>query len=149
MITCMDFNIHKVDRDVVHAMVKEEQIVRYSKEIQEMYTKEYYLQQKQVYYQPINIEMEIQKHILNKFGFASDKSSLEQYWKIPSTYWNDEEIKNSIFYMKLNIFEYPKVAINNDMIDSNLIDYQTGQEISLCSLQKPNRPLVILAGSMT
>ena len=51
--------------------------------------------------------------------------------------------------MKLNIFQYPKVTINDDIIDASLIDYETEQEINLSSLQKPGRPLVILAGSMT
>ena len=41
---------------------------------------------------------------VRKFGFNDNESSIEEYWKIPSTYWNDDEIKNAVFYMKLNIF---------------------------------------------
>lgn len=145
----IDFKIDKVERNKILEMVKEEQTVRYSKGIQEAYTKQYYAQKENPEYETVRIEREIQKFILRKFGFNDDEISLEEYWKIPSTYWKDEEIKNSIFYMKLNIFQYPKVSVNDNIIDSNLIDFKTGEEINLCSLQKPGRPLVILAGSMT
>lgn len=145
----IDFNINKVERNKILEMVKEEQKIRYSKGIQEIYTKQYYATKENPNYEPIMIEREIQKHILKNFGFNDNDNSLEQYWKIPLTYWNDDEIKNSIFYMKLNIFQYPKVKIGDDIIDSNLIEYKSGKEINLCSLQKPERPLVILAGSMT
>jgi hypothetical protein len=143
-----DFEITKIDRKKILEMVSEEQKVRYSKEIQNIYTEEYYAR-KNKNYQEIGIEIEIQKYILRKFGFKDDKFSLEQYWKIPSTYWNDDEIKNSIFYMKLNIFQYPKISIDDDLIDVTLIDYSTNNEISLSSLKKRDRPLIILAGSMT
>ncbi len=145
----VDFNITNVDRNQILEMVKEEQTVRYSKEIQEAYTMQYYAEKENPEYKTVRIETEIQKFILRKFGFNDNDASLEEYWKIPSTYWKDEEIKNSIFYMKLNIFQYPKVSVNDDIINSSLIDFKTGEEINLCSLQKPRRPLVILAGSMT
>ena len=143
-----DFEIDSVSREKILEMVKEEQSVRYSKGIQEAYTTQYYAS-KHENYERINIEREIQKYILKKFGFKDDMNSLEQYWKIPSTYWNDEEIKNSIFYMKLNIFQYPKVKIDDNMIDTFLIDYNTNANISLSSLETSGKPLIILAGSMT
>jgi len=144
-----DFNINAVDRNKILEMVKEEQTVRYSKGIQEAYTKQYFAQKENPDYKIVRIEREIQKFILRKFGFNDHNKSLEEYWKIPSTYWNDKEIKNSIFYMKLNIFQYTKLSIDDDIIDTSLIEYETGKDITLCSLQKPGRPLVILAGSMT
>ena len=64
-------------------------------------------------------------------------------------YWTDEEIKNSIFYMKLNMFQYPKISIDDDLIDTQLIGYSSNNKISLSSLQNQDRPLIILAGSMT
>jgi hypothetical protein len=145
----IDFKINEVERNLVLEMVKEEQSVRYSKGIQEAYTTQFNAQQNNPDYEPIRIEREIQKYILKKFGFNDNEISLEEYWKIPSTYWKDDEIKNSIFYMKLNIFQYPKVTLNDDIIDASLIDYETDQEINLSSLQNPGRPLIILAGSMT
>lgn len=145
----IDFKIANVNRNKILEMVKEEQSVRYSKGIQEAYTKQYYSRKENPQYEMVTIEREIQKFILRKFGFNDSYISLQEYWKIPSTYWNDDEIKNSIFYMKLNIFQYTKATINDEIIDANLVDYETGKEISLCSLQKSKRPLVILAGSMT
>jgi len=143
-----EFKIVSVNREKIIEMVKEEQIVRYSKGIQEAYTQQFHTS-KNENYERVNIEREIQKFILRKFGFKDDTDSLYQYWKIPSTYWNDEEVKNSIFYMKLNIFQYPKLKIDDHMIDVPLIDYNTDTINSLFSLQTHNRPLVILAGSMT
>lgn len=142
------FILSEIERDLVLEMLREEQKVRYSKGVQEAYTQQFYAKQASPTYQPVRIEIEIQKFILNKFGFNSDEESLEEYWKIPSTYWDDEEVKNSIFYMKLNIFEYPKVALEDSMIDVPLIDYKTNEETMLRSLHR-EKPLVILAGSMT
>lgn len=144
----MEFKINCVNRDKILEMVKEEQTVRYSNQIQEVYTMQFYASQNKNYTR-INIEQEIQKYILRNFGFKDDYESLKEYWKIPSTYWNDEKIKNSIFYMKYNIFQYPKINLEDDLIDVPLINYKTNSINLLSSLQTPNKPLVILAGSMT
>lgn len=144
-----DFKIDKVERKQIIDMLREEQKVRYSKGIQEAYTKQYYSQQNNPHYETVPIEKEIQKYILRHFGFKDDDASLQEYWKIPSTYWLDEEVKNSVFYMKLNIFQYSKVSVGDSMIDVNIIDYQSKQDFTLSSLQTKGRPLVILAGSMT
>jgi hypothetical protein len=144
-----DFIIHKQKRNKILEMVKEEQKVRYSKGIQEAYTEQYYNQKENPNYNNISIEAEIQKYILRQFGFKDDENSLQEYWKIPSTYWNDEEIKNNIFYMKLNIFKYPKISINDNYIDTRLLNYTTNTEVFLSGLQTHDRPFVLLAGSMT
>lgn len=143
-----EFDIRYVGRDKIIDMLQSEQTVRYSKGIQEAYTSQFNAL-KNSSYERVNIEREIQKYILRKFGFNDTTTSLEQYWKIPSMYWNDEEVKNSIFYMKLNIFQYPSVHVNDNMIDVPLINYKTDDITYLSSLQTPNKPLVILAGSMT
>ncbi len=144
----MEFQINSVNREKILEMTTEEQKVRYSKGIQEAYTTQFY-NSKNENYERVNIEREIQKYILRKFGFTDSIESLQEYWKIPSTYWNDEEVKNSIFYMKLNIFQYPNVKLEDELIDVPLVNYKTNDIVSLSSLQKSNRPLVILAGSMT
>jgi hypothetical protein len=132
----------------VIAMLKEEEKVRYLPEIQEIYTEQYHLSKNPQYIR-ISIEIEIQKYILQKFGYSSTPESLAQYWKIPSTYWHDEEVKNSIFYMKLNIFEYPDLKVGDAVIDSTLIRYDNGNTFNLSDAQNTNRPLVLLAGSIT
>jgi hypothetical protein len=144
-----DFILQDVSRDDIIKMLKDEQEVRYSKNIQNIYTQQYYASQQDSNYKPVRIEIKIQKYILKKYGYSDNEESLNEYWKIPSTYWNDEEVKNSIFYMKLNIFQYPKLNVGDNLIDANLIDYNTDKEINLSSLQIKNKPLVILAGSMT
>lgn len=149
MLIMIHFDIIEVSKNDVIEMLKEEQKVRYSNNIQNIYTEQYYAQENNPNYERINIEREIQKYILRKYGFKDDEKSLKEYWKIPSTYWNDEDVKNSIFYMKLNIFQNSILNIGDKMIDARLIDYTTDDFVSLSSLQKENRPLVILAGSMT
>ena len=51
--------------------------------------------------------------------------------------------------MKLNIFEKPNLKIEDNLIDSQLINYDNNNIVNLASLQNENRPLIILAGSMT
>lgn len=138
----MEFNIERVSRETILQMVKEEQVVRYSKGIQDAYTMQYNTST------TVNIEREIQKFILRKFGFQDDHNSLKQYWKIPSTYWDDAEIKDSIFYMKLNIFQFPQVQLDDHLVNVDLVDYSTNDTVSLHSLGT-HKPLIILAGSMT
>lgn len=137
-----DFQLATVARNKILEMVKEEQVVRYSQGIQEAYTVQYH------HPSPVSIEKEIQKFILRQFGFRDDPASLAEYWKIASTYWMDEEIKNSIFYMKLNIFQYPKVLVGDDLVNCHFTDYATKQYVSLSQLCS-GRPVVLLAGSMT
>lgn len=144
-----EFQIETVSRSKILEMVKEEQRVRYSKGIQEAYTQEFYTKQSNPNYQPVRMERQIQKYILRTFGFKDDDFSLAEYWRIPSTYWNDEEVKNSIFYMKLNIFQFPKIQVGDDLVNVSLVNYSTRQAIQLSSLQQSHRPLVLLAGSMT
>jgi hypothetical protein len=139
----MEFKIDNVPRETILQMVKEEQVVRYSKGIQEAYTMQYETSS------TINIEREIQKFILRKFGFHDNIHCLEQYWKIPSTYWDDDEIKNSIFYMKLNIFQFPRVNLDDPLVNVDLVNYSTNRAVSLHSLESSGRPLILLAGSMT
>ena len=77
------------DRDKVLNMLKMEQKIRYSPQIQRAYTEQY------LSGVDIGIEKEIQKYVLRTHGYSDD--CLEEYWKIPKLYWNDQEVKNSIF----------------------------------------------------
>ena len=143
------FVLQTIERDQVLAMMREEQKVRLSDEIQQVYTEQFLAGENDPDYVPISIEIEVQKFVLRTFGFLDDDASLREYWKIPSTYWHDEEIKNSCFYMKHNIFQYPTTHVGDPMRDVNVLDYGQNAPVSLSSLHKPGRPLILLAGSMT
>jgi hypothetical protein len=143
------FILENVDRLKIIDILKEEEKVRYSKQIQEIYTTQYYNSLKTPTYKNINIEREIQKHILKYYGYDDSDESLKEYWKIPLYYWNDEEVKNSIFYMKLNIFQYPKIKIGDDLSDVDLMEYKNDKNIKLSDLSSNEKPLIILSGSMT
>lgn len=144
-----DFDINIADKLTIINMLKEEEKIRYSKQIQEVYTEQFYLMESDPNIQRINIELEIQKYILNKFGYSTSQNSIDNYHKIPSTYFYDDDVKNSSFYIKLNIFQHPNVKVGDNIINSRLINYSSKQYINLIELETHNKPLVILAGSIT
>ena len=141
----MNFRINEVERSRILEMLKTEQQIRYSKQIQDIYT-ELYIHS---IHPDVSVESAVQRIVLRKYGYDNSPESLKEYWKIPSTYWKDEEVKNSIFYMKLNIFQNSPLKLGDDIIDADLINYKTGNKVNLCSLQKIDRPLILLAGSLT
>lgn len=143
-----DFNIHSADKSTIISMLKEEEKIRYSKPIQEVYTEQFYLMESDPDVKRVNIESEIQKFILNKFGYSTTQNSIDNYHKIPSTYFHDEEVRNASFYIRLNIFQYSPVKIGDDIINTKLIDYASKQYVNLIDLET-SKPLVILAGSIT
>ena len=145
----MDFIVKDVEREKVVSMLKEEQTIRYSKNIQDLYTEQFYNRNNNPEIERVNIEREIQKFILRKNGFTDNYFSLTEYWKIPSFYREDEEVRNSSFYINLNIFEEPALNVGDNMKDISCIHFDTMTPTTLSYLMKPDRPLVILAGSMT
>jgi hypothetical protein len=148
-ITGLPFIVTMVGREKIMSMLKEEQTIRYSKNIQTIYTEQFNNKLNDPTIEPVNIEREIQKFILRKNGYSDAINSLEEYWKIPSLYWDDEEVKNCCFYMKLNIFKNPSICCGEKMVDATVIDFSTRTQTSLTNLSKQDRPLVILSGSMT
>jgi hypothetical protein len=140
------FILEEVPRPTILKMVKLEQEWRYSKDIQDHYY--------QAFQEKINIgtliEDLIQQGILRNFGFNNNEISLEEYRKIPKTYWNDQEIKSSLFYMNLNIFQYPNIQIGDELINTKLLNLdKTETSLKELSLNSNGKPLVILAGSIT
>jgi hypothetical protein len=140
------FILEEIPRETILKMVKLEQEWRYSKDIQDLYY--------QAYLENINIgtviEDQIQQGILRNFGFKNNEKSLEEYRKIPKTYWNDDEIKSSLFYMNLNIFQYPNIQIGDELINTPLLNLdKTETSLEELSVKANRKPLVILAGSIT
>jgi hypothetical protein len=145
----VDFIIENIEKNKIIEMLKEEERVRYSPQIQEVYTEQYHKLEKNKNESRLNIELEIQKFILKQFGYSTSDVSINNYHKIPSKYFHDDDIKNSIFYIKLNIFKYPSVHVGDDLINVELIDYSTKNYTFLNELTNSEMPLIILAGSMT
>jgi hypothetical protein len=143
------FSVDTVSRETVLKMLKDEEKAKYSPEIQQAYSDQYQLSQKYHNLDRVNIDVEIQKYILRQYGFSDSAESLAGYWKVPSTYWHDAEVKDAVFYMRYNIFDYPDVHVGDPIVDCDLVEYTTGTTKRLSSLQNGERPLVILAGSMT
>lgn len=144
----VDFVCDKVDRLLIIKMLKREEEIRYSKEIQDVYYADYLDSISNPNYIRKEIERDVQKMVLNEFGFKSDMSSLRQYWRIRSLYENDKEVMDSIFYLKLNIFEYEPVKEGDDMVDVSILR-EDGSSVYLSELQSSGKMCLILAGSMT
>ncbi len=144
-----EFSVTTVSRDTVLKMLRDEESAKYSPEIQQAYSDQYQLSLTNPLIDRINIDVEIQKYILRQHGFSDSQESLSQYWKVPSTYWKDPEVKNAVFYMRYNIFDYPDVHVGDPIVDCDLISYTSNSPIHLSELHQPRKPLVILAGSMT
>ncbi len=151
MLVAKPFNIDAVERDQILEIMRTEQEVRYSDVMQNVYTKQQVRENgAPENIAPINVDVEIQKYVLRKFGYSDDTTSLQEYWKIPSTYWTDEEIKQSIFYMKHNIFSYPPCSVGGAVVDASLLAYPDLSPKSVVELcHTGERPIVIFAGSMT
>ncbi len=146
------FDITAVNRNEILEIMRTEQEVRYSDVMQNVYTKQQVRENGAPEdIAPINVDVEIQKYVLRKFGYSDDAASLQEYWKIPSTYWTDDEIKQSIFYMKHNIFSYPPCSVGGAVVDASLLTYPdlSPKSVAELSLRGGKRPVVIFAGSMT
>jgi hypothetical protein len=137
------FNVLNVEREKIIEMLSYEEKVKYSDEIQEIYSSQY------INKTPLNIDIEIQCHVLQNFGFTSTQKDLEEYWKIPKKYWNDNEVKNSIFYMRYNIFEYSQIKKGESIPKCRLINPFFPDKIIELSTLQTYKPLILLAGSIT
>ena len=139
----MEFNVLEVPRETIIEMLTLEQKLRYSKEIQDRYTLLYNLGVKN----STIIERAIQSHVMEEFGFAS---TLPNYWKIAGHYAKDQEVLDSSFYMKWNIFTWDKPTPGSNVRDCQLIDYATRTPLRLNSVvDTPGKATVLFVGSMT
>lgn len=148
----ISFVAKDIPREMVLSLLQYEEQVKYSPEIQEIYTTSFYANQQNhiPLKKQVNIDVEIQKHVLNYYGFSCEEEDLQEYWKLPKMYWNDSEIKNSVFYMRYNIFEFSEHK-PGESIPSHLRIYSSHdltQSMSLMDLFH-NKPFILLAGSMT
>ena len=143
----MEFLVSLVPVSKIKEMLTYEEKIKYSDEMQEIYSKQYY-ENKNVVNKLLNLDVEIQRHVLETFGFSSNQTDLEEYWQIPSLYKNNEDIVNSVFYIRYNIFEFEKIKLGEKIPNCRLINTEK-QEITLNMLHNNDKPLVVLAGSLT
>jgi hypothetical protein len=148
----MNFILDAQSKNHIIEMLKYESKLRYSKEVQDLYSKGYYENINEITYGTF-VENLVQMETLSNFGFNTNQDDLNEYRRIFSKYKNDNDVINSAFYFRLN--SYCPFELNdttNHYNDINLINLDDKKEYMMSTIGcggKSNRPLVILAGSLT
>eukprot|EP01120_Amphizonella_sp_Union-15-10_P006427 TRINITY_DN2056_c0_g3_i2.p1 TRINITY_DN2056_c0_g3~~TRINITY_DN2056_c0_g3_i2.p1 ORF type:complete len:145 (+),score=21.87 TRINITY_DN2056_c0_g3_i2:120-554(+) len=134
---------HKMSRDLVLQMLKRENQLRLSDEIQEQYDQ----QRKARIVPSCSIEEGIQRQVLSEFGFdPEDNLSIDVYRYSRARFPDDPEIKESILYIKYDRSRNTTLRIGDDSPNPLLVTLE-GEKLPLFSFAKPKRPLVLLASS--
>jgi hypothetical protein len=136
----MDFRVKETARKKIIEMLKHENKLRISDKYQEMYDNKQNDDDQEI------VEKTLQKQVLRDFEYNDD--TLEEYNSILSHYRDDEEVKNSVLYMKYNIVEECPIKIGETVPDSKIIKLD-GTPCQLYDFLQDDRPTVILAGSIT
>ena len=141
----MNFKINEVPRDTILKMVKREQEIRYSRNIQLLYDT---IGNDIVKFNENDVlKRYIQKLVLDEHGYSFDDDDINEYMKICFVYKDDQEIKNSVYYMRLNIMDFGTLEVNDPYVDVTICDMNKN-EVQLSSLLG-EKPTVIIAGSIT
>lgn len=137
------FNVLKTDTNIVIKLLKEEQKLRYSDQVQKMYDDG--LNQKG---DPEYIEKWIQRKVLKNNGFTPNDLSMSNYQAIGHYFKDNSDVKDAVQYLRINIMKACHLNIGDHYIDCNIVTLN-GQKHRLSQHYDQNKPFVILAGSLT
>src|SRR5438445_5377008 len=96
----MEFRLTNVDKKHVLEMLKTEQQLRYSDTIQDFYDSGLNKVD-----DPEFIEKSIQESVLKQYGYTTSETSINHYQSIGSHYKDDDDIKQAIHYLRINIIK--------------------------------------------
>lgn len=139
----------RVAKDVMKAMLVRENELRLSEEIQTAFDG-CAISDAAKYTEVVE---GVQKQVLREFGFKDDSDGLVMFRSALSMYPDDEELKNLAYYYKYNRSRQGELKCG-DKVDlskitlSTLDNTQTFQ-LSQIAEQNPDKPLVLIAGSIT
>ncbi len=138
-----------VTRDSVLALYRREQELRTSDEVQDLYD---------MYgrsgirdsgsTRPIVVEDVVQWKVLMEFGYEATDANLDQYRSLRALWQHDAEVRDAILYIRYDISKSATMAEGEPAVDVPLHTL-TGGNTTLLSLRQGDKPLVILAGSLT
>lgn len=145
------FDHRTVPREQLLRMLRREQQLRMSDDTQRLY--DFYHERHLP--APESIEKDIQRQVLREEGFRDSDSGLRAWWKINQAFPDDEEVRDTVVYMKHNVMEELRLCEGDPAPSAPLVwlepeaghDDNGGVEFDYLSLAKPGRPLVVAAGS--
>ena len=138
-----NFDVFKIDIPTVIKLLDQEQILRYSDQVQDMYN-----QKLNDHDDPEYIEKWVQRKVLNDNGYSVTNHSLKNYQSIAYHFGHIPEVKNAIQYMRINIIKDCPIKIGDKYTDCKLMTINK-KDTYLSKYYKNSKPLVILAGSIT
>ena len=139
----MEFNLDEVPRATVLDMLRAEDAMRKSDEMQQLYDKTRHIEGDQV-------ERYIQRNVLKGFGFIPSVENLRSYWGIRAHYGDDDdELMDSVIYLRYaHLLKECSLTLGDACPDASLFSLD-GISRKLTNFIEDNDYLVILAGSMT
>lgn len=151
IVKYMEMDPHSIQRDTVLAMYRQEQELRLSDFVQNLYDK--YRTTGVPWPTPehtITVEDVIQMKILVDAGYTATQENLTAYRSLRGLWQHDEEIAEAILYIKNDITHPAEITEGQDFVDASL-QTLSGSITSLGALvaEAGERPLVIVSGSLT
>lgn len=96
------------------------------------------------------MERFIQRNVLKAHGFAPSVDNLNRYWEIRAKYEEDEEIMDSVIYLRYaHLLHDCTIPVGSEAPDAALVTLDGGHPTTLGRYFREHRSVVILAGSMT
>ncbi len=138
------FDVEIESRAVVLGMLRDEDRRRKSDAMQKLYddTREEFKDDR--------VEQFIQRGVLKAFGFAPTQANLENYWKIRAKYEDDEEMMQSVIYLRYaHLLHECTIPLGAPCPDATLVTVDGERPVRLSDYMGANERLVVLAGSMT
>ena len=137
------FDVEEESRDVVLAMLREEDRRRKSDAMQKLYDDTKEIRDDQV-------EQYIQRSVLKAFGFAPSQANLQNYWKIRAKYEGDAEMMASVIYLRYaHLLHECVIPLGAPCPDATLMTVDGERQVRLSDYMRDHEHLVVLAGSMT
>lgn len=132
----------KLNRDVLLQMLRREEELRFSDETQQLYDK--YPDD----VPPFSIEENIQRQVLQEFGFEPNDIWLRLYQYTNGRFPTDVELRNTAVYMRCDRSRPTDAKIGDPLRPATLRSLD-GSVCQLSDFIKPGRPLVVIAGSQS
>jgi len=137
----------KIDRPVLKAMLSRENEIRLTDDIQNLYDG-CALTDSEKY---TEVTTNVQRQVLREFGFVDGEQGLTMLRSALTMYPDDPELKTLVYYHKYNRSRQGDLKVG-DKIDISTVQLANaaGTTVTeLSSYAQPDRPLVLIAGSIS